>query len=167
MEAFFVENSAWCNNIAHSQIVGILIINAQGELLLRRKQQTKSLFTPWETPYLTTPLGQNAHTVTVMHFLATHGLTGSLHAAFSVIQDHTVRHFIIAVLDEMPHHTPAINVESIEFLYRPINEIISDAQNHPQTYALWLLDSLDGVALYLKNLLKQSTMLMKTEPSKG
>jgi hypothetical protein len=162
MEEVVVGSRVACKEL--HPMVGILIINVHGEILLHKKQLTTTDLILWETPYLLQHAYEEQPPLTAKRFLDQHGLSGTLHEAFAVTSQQTIRRLIIAIIDTETQHA-AINALHHDSLYRPMHEIMSDAQENPNSYSLWLRDSLDGVALYLKNFLKQSTMLMHRQQS--
>ncbi len=140
----------------NEEYIGILIINDQGKILLHKAPQ-------WETPYV---LSHNPVLVKpreiAHHFLMALGIEAELHEAFISLAPHTldithrVDHLIIAITTtENTEHLKQITAS----VWLPFEFVIDDAHEQPDTYAPWLRDSIDGVALYLKNLLKQSKLL--------
>lgn len=147
-----------------SEQIGILVINDQYEMLLHKHSPGVTRRAVWETPFLLPRNITRGNPYDDAHlFLTNLGIDGELHEAF--ISPPTSRqatlaninHLIIALTsakttDLVTQHTTS---QCIAF-----DQVIHDAHEHPESYALWFRNSLDGVALYLKNLLKQSRLRM-------
>ncbi len=143
--------------------IGILVINNQSEMLLHKTQSTKPHHYVWEPPHLLQhdPLIEKPCDA-AERFLVAVGIDGEVHEAFmsysmdSMGSLKKIDHLIIALT----------SVKSTELLKQktagecvPFDYVLHDAHEHPDCYAWWFRESLDGVALYLKNLLKQSKLL--------
>lgn len=137
----------------HEAYIGILVVNDQREILLHQTSE-------WESPYLlthnptTTKPGEVAH-----HFFATLAIEADIHEAFissPLSNSSNICHLIIALTStqntNLLKQKTAGACVSIDYLLYHVHD-------YPQKYANWLRESLDGVALYLKNLPKQSTLL--------
>lgn len=164
MKEVVVGSIVACEEVLLSPMISMLIINTHGEILLQKKRLATTNFILWETPYLLPHSQEEAALLTVERFLANHGFNGTAHEAFAFTSNQKARHIIIAIIEENALITASLDSYD-GALYRSIHEIMIDAQENPNSYASWLHDSLDGVSLYLKNLLKQSTMLMHTRQS--
>ncbi len=146
----------WLNDI------GILVINDQYEMLLHKISPTTAHHAVWETPYFLRHNTRLGNPYDAAHlFLTNLGIHGELHEAFTPSPIHRqaklihINHLIIALTSAKTTDLLTQNTASqcISF-----DHVIHDAHEHPESYALWFRNSLDGVALYLKNLLKQSRL---------
>ncbi|MBM3893656.1 hypothetical protein FJ365_04640 [Candidatus Dependentiae bacterium] len=140
----------------NEEYIGILIINDQRKILLHKSPQWESPYVLSHNPVLAKPR-EVAH-----HFLTALAIEAELYEAFISPAKHTldimhhVDHLIIAIINtETTEHINQITPS----VWLPFEFVIHDVHEQPDTYAPWLCDSIDGIALYLKNLLKQSKLL--------
>jgi hypothetical protein len=147
--------------------VGILIINDQHELLLHKRTPSITTRPIWESPYLLqrNTIAEKPYDA-ASRFLANLGVEGELHEAFTSMpkRPHTatkiVGHLIIALTSA--EVTQQLTKQSASKCVA-IEHVIADAHEHPEHYAQWFRNSLDGVSLYLKNLLKQSRLPLQEQ----
>ena len=136
--------------------IGILVINDQRKILLHKSPIWESPYVLSHNPALTKPR-EVAH-----HFLATLTIEAELYEAFispaarNSTTKHHVDHLIIALTST---HNSELLKQTTASVWLSFDFVLRDTHEHPDTYMPWLRDSLDGVALYLKNLLKQSKLL--------
>lgn len=138
------------------EYIGILVINDQRKILLHKSPQWESPYVLSHNPVLAKPR-EVAH-----HFLTALTIEAELHEAFisptarTFGITHHIDHLIIAL-------TAAENTERLQqttaSVWVSFDFALRDAHEQPDAYAPWLRESIDGVALYLKNLLKQSKLL--------
>ena len=138
------------------ETIGILVINNQREILLHK--------TPyWQSPYVLSHNPALAKPREVAyHFMATLMIETEIYEAFitptnrSKSLNNNIDHLIITLTSM--HHNDLLK-QTTAGVWLPFDFALRDAHERPDAYAEWLHKSLDGVALYLKNLLKQSKLL--------
>jgi hypothetical protein len=143
--------------------VAIFIINAHGELLLHKKTLGLGAATKqyvWETPYIVQQDSLISPQEEAERYLGALGIDCQLYEAFTVngisrldtSALHGGNHILIALAAEKAFERFASHNE---FCISSINHVLIDAHDHPANYAAWFRITLEGVALYLKDLLSQ------------
>jgi isopentenyldiphosphate isomerase len=140
-----------------ARAIGIFVINSKGDMLLHKKTQANN---PeqflWEIPYLIHTSTTHSPLDEAQRYLVQLGIESELHEAFtinsSLVAPFKGGHVIIALAVD-----PSLITVYAHDIYQwaPIDYVIHDAHEHSGRYAPWFKAALEGVALYLKNLLQQ------------
>lgn len=143
---------------------GLFIINIAGELILQRKPFNHGGSTTyrWESPHLPLlPTHETAHHA-AQQLLDTLGIRAELHEAFTgssgSSSPRNAQHGRVIIALTTTEGTDTYRQTHTSSDCKPLALVVSDAHEHPQHYSPWLRTSLEGVELYLKNLLKQRTL---------
>lgn len=135
-------------NIVHAQTIGIFIINNKSEMLLHKKSSLTHLATSWEPPSFIYHDTSTSSTHIAKLYVEQLGIECELHEAFSPATHSN--HIIIALIKEQ---TSQLHFATEAYKWMPISSVLHAIHEHPKQYASWFRAALEGIQLYLKNIL--------------
>lgn len=150
-------------SLLQQKVIALFVINDQGELLLHKKtassEHQKSYV--WQTPYLINSDEGSQAQLAAQSYLSGLGITSQIHEVFTPTWSHEknpqhefVGKVLIALTDQNSTAPYALQ-EDFKCLH--LAHVINDAHENPNRYTPWFRNTLEGVALYLKNIIDKTT----------
>ena len=134
--------------MSHAQTIGIFIINNKSEMLLHKKSSQTYQATSWEPPYFVHHDGTTSPSDIAQLYVDQLGIECELHEAFSPATHSN--HIIIALTKE---HGPQLHFATEAYKWMPIASVLHAIHDHSKQYASWFKSALEGIQLYLKNII--------------
>ena len=139
--------------------IGIFIINPEGAMLLHKKTDLLPSEYCWEIPYLIHYETALSPLEAARNYLTHLGVFCQLYEAFTV-HAHQYAGGLIrgkggrVIIARASTFAAFFHSATDVYAWMPIDEVVRDTHEHPARYAPWLRSSLEGVVLYLKDIIK-------------
>lgn len=143
--------------VEDNKVVGMFVITHNGEILLQASQSLASTpkFT-WQPPLLSQQKNIATPISRAKEYLETIGLDGQLYEVFTLDTKSSKKssvtvskvRIVVALVKtdtQRPHFTDQLHQ------WKSFSLVLRDVQNSPTNYAEWFRATIEGVALFLKN----------------